>query len=188
MKCKRQFLQPGISSAGLISLFIVAVCGCAEVPSEEHHLEHLIPAHKPMTFQDGVLELQVRGDAYFHGDLTGTQHQELLDIITWLPELAADSDLSRGQWEQVRAVEQKMQRLVAAVPSEHGHQQWDELTSSLQKLVPYAVADDGHLLDDHGHAQPGQDGHTNVTDNETVLATRTSEETSHDARAEMDNE
>jgi hypothetical protein len=77
--------------------------GCSS-PEEEEHLEHVIPEHKPSTYRETVEQLDRRFRAWMEGS-GGAREQQLAefgDVIRWLPELAADSDLKRQQWEQVR--------------------------------------------------------------------------------------
>lgn len=72
---------------------------------EDHeHLEHFVPPHKPASFEELVSQLFFRcetlpnlaaaDDAEFQ-----KRSAELRDILNWIPELAADSNLKRSGFE-----------------------------------------------------------------------------------------
>lgn len=120
-----------------ISLLLLACYGCGHhEEDEDHHLEHLIPAHKPESFAEAVTELKSRGPAVFAGEATDDAQQELLDIINWLPELAADSDLKRKQWEQVQGAGLELRQLIANPTAETSQSRWNELVEELEELIP----------------------------------------------------
>jgi hypothetical protein len=104
--------------------FVAAACvlalqGCrgdhshqgGEGEEEEHH-GHVIPAHKPRTFPDAVRrlrELNAKIESSVSAGSASDQHDDqalefALDIATWLPEIAADSDMPEEPWNKVNAV------------------------------------------------------------------------------------
>jgi len=88
---------------------------------EQH--DHERPAHKPSNLSDAVDELTrrfARLRAPSARDTT-TELNEWRDIVRWLPELAADSDLPKAQWDQLHATAQDLAQLneqLAAVVTE----------------------------------------------------------------------
>lgn len=72
---------------------------------EDEHLTHFVPAHKPASFGELVDQLATRipelGESWPAKDATQTQtrRQELSDVIGWIPELAADSELRKADFE-----------------------------------------------------------------------------------------
>jgi len=87
------------------SLLLICPLGCgnSQPAAGKEHLEHFVPAHKPANFSEAVEEIQDRAEHL--GQHTGHSHddeaaefQELRDIVNWLPELAADSDLNESDW------------------------------------------------------------------------------------------
>lgn len=94
---------------------LMAVVGCGS--HEEHHgdhheaehLEHFVPAHKPADYSALVeqLEKRIGQQSQVSGSSEGaaataqsaTERQELIDIIGWIPELAADSPLRKQEFE-----------------------------------------------------------------------------------------
>lgn len=98
------------------AVIVGAVAGCAgsdNPESEDDHLEHFIPAHKPHSFEELVTELSERGTALRDGSVSAdsTAVTELNDIIGWLPELAADSELRKSDWERAVVASEKLQAL-----------------------------------------------------------------------------
>jgi hypothetical protein len=93
---------------------LLALSGCGEKRSprdtrgqEEGHAGHVIPAHKPKTFPDAVRQLrdlndQVRRDVV-EGRPDAKARHGALDVATWLPEIAADSDMPEAQWNAVNS-------------------------------------------------------------------------------------
>lgn len=120
-----------------ISLLLFAFCGCSHhEEDEDHHLEHHIPAHKPESFADAAAELSRRGPVVLSGEATDDSRQQLLDIINWLPELAADSDLKRHQWEQVRDWSVELKQLATRSSESQSLSRWHEIVEKLRLLIP----------------------------------------------------
>lgn len=76
---------------------------------EDEHLEHFVPAHKPADYSALVEQLERRiaqqppfsdsGDGAAEANQSAEARQELIDIIGWIPELAADSELRKAEFE-----------------------------------------------------------------------------------------
>jgi hypothetical protein len=110
-------MLPMMALAGLS----LAVIGCAskddhhEDHHDDHHLEHFVPAHKPADYGALVdqLEKRIAGQSPAAGSGEGTKdpaqsatgrqeltdRQELMDIVGWIPELAADSELRKKDFD-----------------------------------------------------------------------------------------
>lgn len=135
----------------LILLLLAVLAGCGRAPDEDRHLEHVIPAHKPHSYAETVDQLQQRVQALSHtgsGSDRTVPLEELGDIIRWLPELAADSDLRKLQWEQARDIAARMQSHFERIATDDNGESvaayaalLDEITE-LRTLVPYS---DDHL-------------------------------------------
>lgn len=172
------FIRP-LLTVVTAAVLCTAPAGCSGPESEEdHHLEHVIPEHKPDDFADAVGELESRWTSL--GDKpAGTERlQELTDIVDWLPELAADSDLKRAQWEQVQQTTQQLSgiigRLQTGTATAADRVAWAQAVAGLQQLVPdadalrRAVSRTAKVPDhaDHDH-QPGPDGDAPIPPAET---------------------
>ncbi|WP_417385736.1 hypothetical protein [Gimesia sp.] len=91
--------------SGLLICFQAGCTQSADSAQDENHLEHHIPEHKPKTYSATVKELDTRMRRLLNQDQEeGTQkkQQELAEIIDWIPELAADSELKHSDWNEVK--------------------------------------------------------------------------------------
>lgn len=106
-----QLVTLGAATRRLSAVVILMLAGCAPTvhePEEPHHL----PAHHPRSFRNAVEQLALRGQAlaaWSEGSpRPDVELREAADIVRWLPELAADTALSRPAWEQVRDACQRL--------------------------------------------------------------------------------
>lgn len=122
-----------------IALLIGMSCslqGCAEhEEDEDHHLEHLIPEHKPVNYADAITQLDERGAKYFETEMTESDKTELIDIVDWLPEIAADSDLNRQQWEAVQKATPELRQIIVNQKGDNSQKEWESLVDHLGKLI-----------------------------------------------------
>ncbi len=93
------------------AVFVLSLTGCqgsSESPdhhADDHeHLEHFVPPHKPASFEELVSQLVSRCETLprlAEADEKEFQKRsvELRDIILWVPELAADSNLKRQEFQ-----------------------------------------------------------------------------------------
>ena len=77
-------------------LLALSLPGCSG-EEEAAHLEHSVPAHKPHSFAEAVEEL-IRRSQQVNPVQNPREFEELRDIVRWIPELAADSDLPEPDW------------------------------------------------------------------------------------------
>jgi hypothetical protein len=100
----------------LVAALLLAPAGCQGEHSpgeanDDDHVGHVIPAHKPKAFPQAVARLRELNDQFVRDGVSGQAGasadveplQIALDIANWLPEIAADSDLPEGPWEDVNA-------------------------------------------------------------------------------------
>jgi len=107
-------------------ILLAALCappGCSGGPDDhdadhDDHIGHVLPAHKPNTFAEAVPTLRRLNEALPQaGEGSGGSHgpaEILLDIARWLPEIAADSDMTEPLWNRV---DQASTRLAAVYES-----------------------------------------------------------------------
>lgn len=83
----------------------------------KEHLDHVIPDHKPHDFPDAVREIARRDRALReeiaegHAEHILEELNELLDILNWIPDLAADSELRKAEWDGVRTAAQQLKSI-----------------------------------------------------------------------------
>lgn len=97
--------------AAVVVLLLLSWTGCQKsTESSDHHaddhehLEHFVPPHKPASFEELVSQLMSRCETLprlAEADEMEFQKRslELRDIILWVPELAADSNLKRQEFQ-----------------------------------------------------------------------------------------
>lgn len=101
-------------------ILLLALSGCGSLVTgsleeddhEEEHLDHHVPAHRPSGFTEAVDQMERRYQklselAGADGAVPEEEGDEFSDILTWLPEIAADSDMQRADWEQVDTLSAK---------------------------------------------------------------------------------
>jgi hypothetical protein len=108
----------------MAALLTLGPAGCrgnrpADDEHDGEHAGHVAPSHKPKDFPRAVRRLRELGRAIDDG-MTGGRLKALvddrtlpiaLDIATWLPEIAADSEMPEEPWDVVNA---QSEALVAA--------------------------------------------------------------------------
>lgn len=146
-------------------LLLICLTGCeTSLPADgEEHLEHFVPAHKPANFSVAVEEIRDRAEHL--GQHTGQGHddailefQELSDIVNWLPELAADSDLNESDWNAASAAAKLLAENLGERRSADGNLSLKEISASienelqiLKSLVPAAGKPEPSMHHAHSH-------------------------------------
>ena len=101
------------------SFLLISGCGVLVTGSpeeddhEDHHLEHHVPAHRPSDFTNAVDQIEERfkvmsQSANSESASSTELAAEFSDILNWLPEIAADSDMRRKDWEEVDALSSQL--------------------------------------------------------------------------------
>jgi hypothetical protein len=122
---RQNFTQPARACRGqcgsartavslLIYVGLLSIAGCRSeskpgAEEEEEHAGHVIPAHKPKSFPEAVHRLTALSERIVRQVAAGqtralvdnTTLPIALDIVLWLPEIAADSDLPEPIWDEV---------------------------------------------------------------------------------------
>lgn len=123
------------SASLLFTTIVLVTLGCSKTAEEEHH-GHVIPEHKPLSYRDAISQLDARWAKLQSGEATPEEKQELTDIVRWLPEIAADSDLRRQQWEIVNVSARQLDQLLLETNEfKDATSDWNELVTRLENLV-----------------------------------------------------
>lgn len=121
--------------------------------------DHHIPEHRPKDDSDAVRQLSqrielVRSEAR-HPAHAMEEKKKLRDVITWLPELAADSDLKKPEWDRIHGLVKELDRLVPAeapafleqsAPGSASRKAMAELIDELETIKPSTVTSQGFPL------------------------------------------
>ncbi|MBY0395369.1 MAG: hypothetical protein K2X91_02720 [Thermoleophilia bacterium] len=121
--------SPALALALALTFGLAAGCGHDHDHDHADHDDegpaHVIPAHRPVTFPDGVRSLRAYheriGKTLAEGGETPDPAAlaEALDVAKWLPEIAAESDMPEAPWDAVSrdagAVAEALDGLLARV-------------------------------------------------------------------------
>lgn len=133
----------------LVLMGLTAVlAGCNASPPDDH-LEHHVPAHKPGSFAKAVEQLEIRDPSQPSGREPAdpaAQQAEWLDIIRWLPELAAETDLRRADWDAVQRASLQLEQIAVSGPAAGAERtaassRYREIVGNLRKLLSRAGPD-----------------------------------------------
>jgi hypothetical protein len=105
-----------------------------------HAYEHHNPPHKPRDFPGGLAALRLRFTQFFKSPASPTPETnkdftKLVDIVGWLPELAADSDLDRVEWDRVNEQSKQMARDVDSF----AHSGLDDARQRIRQQIEVAL-------------------------------------------------
>ena len=158
-------LMPSTATIALHLVMLTSGCWSHTNKSVPEH--YSFPSHKPVNFPAAVDRLQqvhqelVKGPLvarkvhavhhdhdHHHGHHHSHDHahhhvhldalQEISDIVRWLPELAADSDLSEESWNRVYATAKSLEVILADASARSGDERGET-------YVQYQTEVDRHL-------------------------------------------
>lgn len=81
----------------------ISLSGCGESKKSLHEMDHVTPAHWPADLTDAANKLTERLKTVQGGSASATEEsrvalKELNDLVGWVPEVAADTDLAESDW------------------------------------------------------------------------------------------
>jgi len=125
---------------------LLGTTGSADSHKDEH-LEHFVPAHKPADFERLVQQLTERIPRLAAAlnetshDAVKVQRTELADVIGWIPELAANSELRRKDFEKALQTSQQLRaefaiQFESTKSSPPDVSKFDRMLAALEELVP----------------------------------------------------
>lgn len=164
----KRFTIAIVTAAALLS-----VTGCSQDASEESgHVHHDFPDHRPANLKSAVAAIKLRSWELANrgGRIGSREFYQLVDIINWVPEMAADSDLEKADWESAKAAAVSMRSKVLSKQLEIATLESvvkDEL-EILEALVPKAGKPEPDLHHQHSHHHHGADGHHHGEDHKHV--------------------
>ena len=103
---------------------VLLIAGCHTEKESLHELDHEVPPHWPSSIFDTAIKIQERLDALLDGaadsvetgsaDSEATIRSELLDLVTWAPEIAADTNLTEQQWIPIYEMSETIRKHLAS--------------------------------------------------------------------------
>lgn len=150
--------------------------GCTTAVEDKEALEHHHAPYRPATYADAVTQLRLRYESL--GD-PPSRHEsdELRDIITWLPQLAADSPMKKTAWDDVNKTsrqlaglyETDLQQRRAGTKEPQVAARYGELVNRLATHVPDSVENRPATSAESRAATAGNEGPDNeAANNKTV--------------------
>lgn len=155
----KRFTIAIVTAAALLS-----VTGCSQDLSEEvGHVHHEFPEHRPANLKDAVAAIKLRSwELANRGGRVGSlEFFQLVDIINWVPEMAADSDLKKEEWESAKAAAERLRSKILSKQLEIATLESvlkDDL-EILEALVPKAGKPEPDLHHHHHHHDHGGHHH-----------------------------
>ena len=100
---------------------LACIVGCGESKRSLHEMDHVIPTHWPTGCADAAGKLRERvsllqsaTESNSTVDYAAT-FKELCDLVDWVPEVAADTDLAEADWIKLyEASERARKRLLSS--------------------------------------------------------------------------
>jgi hypothetical protein len=148
-------------------LLALASVGCrgdhpADGDHDEIHIGHVIPAHKPKDFPAAVRKLGELNRAIDAGISRGQTKALVddrtlpiaLDIATWLPEIAADSDMPEASWNAVNTQSATLVAVYKGLMGEDAGRAAQEADRSVSALEGILAAADPRWFEDGGWREP----------------------------------
>ncbi|MBX3418945.1 MAG: hypothetical protein KF851_15180 [Pirellulaceae bacterium] len=169
---KRRGLKRVLTPFGVLLLFAGCFGNGGDAEGYSRSDSHAAPAHYPQDFSDAVSRIQGLVDSISAGEVVSafaldekpgsatpeSAVTELLDLVEWLPHLAAASDLGEGDWLTCRRVSQDLlqklestETVAAERHSEMIRERAPQLRESLKLLEP--VVAEFHRLEERYRPQ-----------------------------------
>lgn len=107
-----------------------------------HELDHEIPAHRPHDFRD-ALEAIAELDGALRAGESVEAYDKLYDIIRWLPEIAAETELAEPEWNTIDQASQKLLSYLPRPPLENQQPYLDvadQVVAVHKQLAPLAAS------------------------------------------------
>lgn len=125
----------------MVLLSCLLLTGCVEESASLHTDDHELPAHWPTDMADAADKIEERLVALESegvspssiGDLDLIR-RELAELVEWVPVIAADTDLTEGQWKPIYDYSETIRRQMAAkdVSVQSCREDFEQLTKLLR--------------------------------------------------------
>jgi hypothetical protein len=98
----------------VILLLTTLSLGCVAEKESLHEMDHELPPHWPQNMGDAAQKIEQRlGQIEIKVSLETTR-EELMDLIEWAPEVAADTDLPEVEWVPIYELSETLRQHLSA--------------------------------------------------------------------------
>ena len=99
---------------GFILLLTAFSLGCVAEKESLHEMDHELPPHWPQNMEDAAQKIEQRLGLLETKESLETTREELSDLITWVPEVAADTDLPELEWVPIYELSETLRHHLSA--------------------------------------------------------------------------
>lgn len=140
MKCFSPRVRGWIVLA--LPALLCGACGCGISLNDKgsDKLEHARPDHKPHSLPELVDQLRSRVDRFGQGKTSDQDIEQFEEIVSWIPEIAGETDLREKEWELATAISERLRIRFqkAAEKQDFDKTTTDELRDLIDLLRPLA--------------------------------------------------
>jgi len=146
----------------LLCAGVIGILGCGKSKDSLHEMDHVTPQHWPSSLSDAaekirerlsMLQVEPAGDGTSSNPDPSTLLKELSDLVGWVPEVAADTDLAEQDWNKLYAASEVARKQLLRTKSIHPALANDiealcVLLTEAQTLLPKASDEESPALTD----------------------------------------
>lgn len=98
------------------SIFLLTAfsLGCVAEKESLHEMDHELPPHWPQNMEDAAQKIEQRLGQLENKESLETTREQLSDLITWAPEVAADTDLPELEWVPIYELSETLRHHLSA--------------------------------------------------------------------------
>ncbi len=89
---------------GVLLGFVPAILGCGPSKESLFELDHVVPAHWPTDLGNAATQISERLAVVKSDPSHAISRKELRDLVEWVPEIAADTEMTEQQWIPIQAL------------------------------------------------------------------------------------
>lgn len=99
----------------LIILAFGCTSGCGNSKQSLYEeIDHELPEYWPTDMADAANKINQREQAILSGTASDQEHKELLELISWCPEVAGDTDITESQWQPIYEVSESLRKRISS--------------------------------------------------------------------------
>ncbi len=106
--CQSRQLEPSLSWSCVLIFLLVFGAGCVAEKKSLHEMDHELPPHWPLHMEDAAKKIEQRLSGSQDKESAEKVYQEVLDLIEWAPEVAADTNLSEADWVPIHELSETL--------------------------------------------------------------------------------